>query len=241
VDMARAYLAGGSGKSTSTADHYQVLVHVDATALVEEDSSGKNKAKSDLPIESVRRLCCDASLVAVTEDEQGNPLKVGRKHRVVQPALRRALLARDKCCRYPGCSHTKWLDAHHVMHWADGGETSLENTMLLCATHHRLLHEGGFSIKKNYKDQWYFETSQGKVVPDAPVYQFPAGEIGYEEIRELEAEYDIHSEEPRLQLGDAIVGSPFCAPRDARSSRPVPAHSARCPAFSNDFCSFLPL
>jgi hypothetical protein len=146
-----------------------VLVHVDAAALVEEDSSGKNKAKSDLPIESVRRLCCDASLVAVTEDDKGNPLNVGRKHRVVQPALRRALHARDKCCRYPGCSHTRWLDAqglprfigYHVMHWADGGDTSLANTMLLCAKHHRLLHEGGFSIKKNYKDQWYFETSLG--------------------------------------------------------------------------------
>jgi hypothetical protein len=164
-----------------------VLVHVDAAALVEEDSSSKEKAKSDLPIESVRRLCCDASLVAVTEDKQGNPLNVGRKHRVVQPALRRALLARDKCCRYPGCSHTRWLDAHHVMHWADGGETSLGNTMLLCAKHHRLLHEGGFSIKKNYKDQWYFETSQGKVVPDAPVY--PADEIGFDEVRESGALY----------------------------------------------------
>jgi hypothetical protein len=61
--------------------------------------------------------------------------------------------------------------------------------MLLCAKHHRLLHEGGFSIKKNYKDQWYFETSQGKVVPDAPVYQFPADEIGFDEVRESGAYY----------------------------------------------------
>ena len=59
-------------------------------------------------------------------------LNLSRKHRLVQPALRRALEARDRGCRFPGCSHERWLDAHHVVHWADGGETSLGNTLLLC-------------------------------------------------------------------------------------------------------------
>ena len=90
VDMARAYLAGESAKSTSPADHYQVVVHVDEAALRAEPAEG---ARSDLPIESVRRLCCDAGVVVVTEDDKGNPLDLGRKHRVVQPALRRALNA----------------------------------------------------------------------------------------------------------------------------------------------------
>ena len=76
---------------------------------------------------------------------------------VVQPALKRALLARDKCCRFPGCSHKKWLDAHHVEHWADGGETSLENTVLLCSKHHRLLHEGNFQIKPGPDGEWHFQ------------------------------------------------------------------------------------
>jgi hypothetical protein len=57
----------------------------------------------------------------VLENGRGQPLNVGRKHRVVPPALRRALFARDRHCRYPGCTHTKWLHAHHVMHWIDGG------------------------------------------------------------------------------------------------------------------------
>jgi hypothetical protein len=165
VEVAKDHLAGKSTKKSCSADHYQIMVHVDEKALRAENASrDASECKSDLPIETVRRLCCDGAIVPVTEDEDGNPLNVGRKHRIVQPALRRALHARDKCCTYPGCSHDKWLDGHHIEHWADGGETSLENTLLLCSKHHRLLHEGGFAIKKNYRGERYFETSQGHVV-----------------------------------------------------------------------------
>jgi hypothetical protein len=153
VRMARGYLAGGKDKSSSTADHYQVMVHVDEEVL--RNAPGES-SKSDLPSETIRRLCCDSGLVVVTKDKKGNPLNVSRKHRVVQPPLKRALLARDKCCRFPGCTHEKWLDAHHVEHWADGGETTLENTILLCSSHHRLLHEGGFRIRKDPGGEWQF-------------------------------------------------------------------------------------
>jgi hypothetical protein len=153
VAVARGYLSGDEGRRNCTADHYQVVVHVDEKALrgVPDENS-----KSDLPIETVRRLCCDGAVLPVTEDDKGNPLNVGRKHRVVQPALKRALMARDKCCRYPGCTHEKWLDAHHVEHWADGGETSLDNTILLCSRHHRLLHEGAFEIRSGPDGGWLF-------------------------------------------------------------------------------------
>jgi hypothetical protein len=161
VQMAKGYLAGGKEKTSCTADHYQVMVHAAAVAVDEEALRGEpdETSKSDLPIETVRRLCCDSALLTVTENEKGDPLHVGRKHRVVQPALRRALSARDKCCRFTGCSHDKWLDAHHVVHWADGGETSLENTMLLCSKHHRLLHEGNFRIKADCNGEWHFGSS----------------------------------------------------------------------------------
>ena len=165
VAMAQSYLAGGSEEATSTADHYQVVVHVDESALRDEGG------KSELPIESVRRISCDSSLVTVTEDENGDPLNVGRKHRVVSPQLKRALLSRDKTCRYPGCTHDRWLDAHHVMHWIDGGETSLANTILLCSRHHQLLHEGGFTIHKNFEGRWYFRNSNGKIIPEGSVYK----------------------------------------------------------------------
>jgi hypothetical protein len=174
VEVAKGYLSGESSKKTGSADHYQIMVHAAAVAVDEKalrpnasgtpDRRDASDAKSDLPIETVRRLCCDGAIVPVTEDEQGNPLNVGRKHRIVQPALRRALDARDKHCTYPGCIHDKWLDAHHIEHWANGGETSLKNTLLLCSKHHRLLHEGGYTIKKNYLGERYFETSQGKIV-----------------------------------------------------------------------------
>lgn len=79
-----------------------------------------------------------------------------------------SLLARDKCCRFPGCTHEKWLDAHHVMHWADGGETSLDNTVLLCSKHHRLLHEGEFEIERDCNGEWRFKRT-------APVAKLPTG------------------------------------------------------------------
>jgi hypothetical protein len=191
VHLAQVFLAGGKSRS-STADHYQVMVHVDESAL--RDDGGK----SDLPIETVRRITCDASLVTVVEDEAGNPLNAGRKTRVVSSPMKRALLGRDKCCRFPGCSHDKWLDAHHVMHWADGGDTSMDNTLLLCSTHHRLLHEGGFTIQENFAGEWYFRNGDGKALPQFPV---PAARIepanpdnpsrdGYA----LAAEFSAHSE-----------------------------------------------
>ena len=165
VAVARGYLSGNGGEKQAKSDNYQVVVHVDAAAL--QDKGGK----SDLPVESVRRIACDADLVAVTRDAKGNLLNLGRKHRVVSPQLKRALLARDKCCTYPSCSHEQFLEAHHVMHWADGGETSLENTTMICSRHHRLLHEGGFTIHKNFAGEWYFRTAEGKVLPEAPVYK----------------------------------------------------------------------
>lgn len=166
LQITRHYLSvsNNSGKTTSTADNHLVVVHVDESAL--QDKGGK----SDLPVESVRRLTCDTNVVEVIKDKKGNILNLGRKHRVVSPQLKRALLSRDKSCCFPGCAHDKWLAGHHVRHWVDGGETSLANTLLLCSRHHRLLHEGGYTIQKNFAGDWYFRNRNGKVIPGAPVY-----------------------------------------------------------------------
>ena len=189
VAVARGYLSGTGGEKQAKSDNYQVVVHVDAAAL--QDKGGK----SDLPVESVRRIACDADLVAVIRDAKGNLLNLGRKHRVVSPQLKRALLARDKCCTYPSCSHEQFLEAHHVMHWADGGETSLENAMLICNRHHRLLHEGGFTIHKNFAGEWYFRTAEGKVLPEAPVYK----PVEYDSSRDEILEDTNKVKEPRVQ------------------------------------------
>ena len=95
----------------------------------------------ELPIESVKRLCCDGHAVILGEDENGEPLNIGRKTRTVPTAIKRALMARDKSCAFPGCHHTRFVDAHHIQHWSAGGETSLDNLMLLCSQHHKLVHE----------------------------------------------------------------------------------------------------
>jgi hypothetical protein len=85
--------------------------------------------------------------VHITEDAEGEPLNVGRRTRSIPPAIMRALRVRDKGCRFPGCTCTRFVDGHHIQHWADGGETRLSNLVLLCRHHHRLVHEGGFRVE----------------------------------------------------------------------------------------------
>ena len=161
VAVAKAYVEGGGagGERSCTADHYQVVVHVDEAAV--RDEAGR----SDLPLETVRRLLCDGSVVVVAEDERGNPLDVGRKRRTVSTALKRALYARDRRCTFPGCHRHLYLDAHHLEHWVNGGETSPDNLTLLCDYHHRLLHEGGFKIERELDGRLRFFRPDGRTIP----------------------------------------------------------------------------
>ncbi|MBP9088057.1 MAG: DUF222 domain-containing protein, partial [Kofleriaceae bacterium] len=91
---------------------------------------------------TARRFCCDAGVVVAHVDAQGAPLSVGRKTRTIPAAIKRALLLRDRTCRFPGCMHSRYVDGHHIEHWANGGATALANLMLLGSAHHTLLHEG---------------------------------------------------------------------------------------------------
>jgi hypothetical protein len=161
VAVAKAYLEGAGARDEhgGTADHYQVVVHVDERAL------RGDAGRSDLPLETVRRLSCDGSLVSVLEDARGQPLDVGRKQRTVSTALRRALFARDRGCTFPGCERRHYLDAHHLHHWAEGGETSADNLTLLCTYHHRLLHEGGFTIEREGDESLRFLRADGRTIP----------------------------------------------------------------------------
>src|SRR5262245_28951017 len=98
------------------------------------------------------------------ETRDGEPLAVGRKTRTISPALRRALKRRDGGCRFPGCVNTRFVDGHHIVHWADGGETSLDNLVLLCRHHHTLLHEGGYGVVREGHD-FVFWRADGTIVP----------------------------------------------------------------------------
>ena len=134
-------------EALSGGDRHQIVVHVDVDTL-REHTAGCCELEDgpSMAAETARRLACDATVVTLIENGEGEPLNVGRATRTISPALRRLLKARDKGCRFPGCTHTR-VDAHHIHHWANGGETKPSNLVSLCKWHHRCLHEGGFQIQ----------------------------------------------------------------------------------------------
>jgi hypothetical protein len=123
----------------------EVMIHVDAGSLAGE-VAGTTADGELLSAETCRRLLCDAGVVPVLEDSDGKVLDVGRKTRTVPAAIRRAVALRDGGCQFPGCDN-QIVDAHHVVHWADGGETSRDNLVSLCRGHHTFVHEGGASVR----------------------------------------------------------------------------------------------
>ena len=128
---------------------HDVVVHVDAEVLAHRNAGRcEIEHHGAIAAETARRLCCDGGIVATVDGPQGEPLAVGRRTRGIPPAVRRALHNRDRGCRFPGCPATHRLHGHHVKHWANGGETALQNLVLLCPTHHRLVHEGGFEVER---------------------------------------------------------------------------------------------
>jgi hypothetical protein len=166
--LAEAALA--SPPERSGGERYQVVVHVDLDTLAAESRGGCALADGPaLAAETARRIACDASVVALGE-RNGTTLSVGRKTRTIPPSLRRALRVRDRGCRFPGCERQRFLDAHHVQHWAHGGETAIENLLLLCGRHHRLVHEGGYTVNERlrFHDPW------GEHIP--PVWKPPPGD-----------------------------------------------------------------
>ena len=135
-------------------DRYQVVLHLEAPAPADSatDVTGDGVLEVDdqaihISAEMSRRLACDAAVVTMQQDAQGRVLDVGRKTRTIPAAIRRALTARDRRCQFPACSARR-CDAHHIDHWIDGGPTSLDNLVLLCRRHHRVVHEGGLSLKR---------------------------------------------------------------------------------------------
>jgi Domain of unknown function (DUF222)/HNH endonuclease len=159
--MAESFLQHGPAQST--ADRYQVVVHVDAATLKNyEDGRCEIEHGPAITVDTARQITCDSSLVRLIENEDGEPLDVGRKTRSIPPALRRALSARDTGCRFPGCTFHCYVDAHHIEHWADGGETKLSNLVTLCRAHHRMVHRGEIVIRACEAGGWQFLSADGR-------------------------------------------------------------------------------
>ena len=116
---------------------------------------------------TAQRLACDAGKIVMTHGADGQVLDVGRKTRTIPPALRRALAARDRRCRFPGCAARR-CDAHHVRHWAHGGTTRLDNLVQLCRRHHRAVHEGGLRVTFDDAGVVRFTQADGRSLREAP-------------------------------------------------------------------------
>ena len=148
--------------------------------------------------ESARRLACDAAKVEMQHGAGGEILDVGRRTRTISPALRRALASRDGHCRFPGCQNRR-TDAHHVRHWADGGETVLENLVLLCRRHHRAVHEEGFRITLDAAGDVEFVRPDGRPFPQAappPLWTGEALAPVNERLEQESLEIDAHTATP---------------------------------------------
>jgi hypothetical protein len=150
-------------------ERYQVVVHVEATALADPDQPGQSALEDGVHVsgETSRRLGCDATRVVMRHDKDGDGLDVGRRTRTIPPALRRALQARDRGCRFPGCG-VRYAQGHHIHHWANGGPTRLDNLTLLCRRHHRAVHEEGYRVERDAEGTLSFSTPTGRPIPDVP-------------------------------------------------------------------------
>ena len=143
------------------------MVHTDAATLAERGETGRSELDGvRVSAETSRRMACDAARVAMGHRD-GEVVSVGRRQRIIPPHIRRALEERDRGCRYPGCA-SRFTEAHHVKHWADGGETSLANTVLLCRRHHRRVHEGKTRMALDREGKAAFFTRTGQVIGSAP-------------------------------------------------------------------------
>ena len=174
----RETAAGGASETATAAPHVAAetsaasagacepatpAAGLDAGQAVIEQAGGLHLGR-----EAARRVACDAALVALRHGANGEVLDVGRRTRAVPTALRRALQNRDRSqCQFPGCT-SRHCDAHHVVHWADGGETRLQNLVLCCRFHHRALHEEGFQVVADAAGQFRFLRPDGVPLPAEP-------------------------------------------------------------------------
>ncbi|WFE49148.1 HNH endonuclease signature motif containing protein [Micromonospora sp. WMMD1155] len=126
----------------------QVVVTTSFDVLTRQLDAGTLDTGPLVTPETVRRLACDAAILPAVLGGSGQTLDVGRQRRLVTGPLRRALVLRDRGCAFPGCDRPpRWCDAHHIHHWVDGGGTSLANSVLLCAHHHRHVHRGEWAVR----------------------------------------------------------------------------------------------
>jgi hypothetical protein len=194
VTVAQAFLDLTESPSPLADPRTQLLVHLDQDPLA---SDGTLAATLDdgtrVSAETLRRLGCDATVVPIRHGEGTH--SAGRRTRTVSPNLRLALWLRDRGCRFPSCSNQLFLHAHHIRHWIHGGATTAENLVLLCSTHHRLVHEGLADIQVRGGEVSFFDRHRRclEAAPRAATVEGDATAIieAWNEELEIEAESNL--------------------------------------------------
>jgi hypothetical protein len=152
VELARRTChSGGLPAGHGVRPHLNVIIGLDSLRTAAVDCGvppGELGCGGPISTEAVRRIGCDAGITRIITGPASVPLDVGREHRTVSTGQWAALTARDRGCAFPGCTRpADWCDAHHIIHWADGGATDVDNLVLLCGHHHRVIHHSGWQVR----------------------------------------------------------------------------------------------
>jgi hypothetical protein len=160
---------------TSVRPHVQVTTTLETLQGLIGAPAGEMALALPISAKAVQRFACDSSITRVLLGADSAVIDAGREKRVVSGAARRALEARDKFCRWPGCERpASWTAAHHVIHWASGGKTDLSNLVLLCRHHHWMVHEGGWRLSLS---------PDGRLITVPPETEFYPATVYAEEFR----------------------------------------------------------
>jgi Domain of unknown function (DUF222)/HNH endonuclease len=153
-------LITGGAEEAVVRGNAQVIVHLDAST-----GAARLQGGPEVPASTAERLACDARVQVLLNDREGNRMYLGRSRRLATPAQIAALTVRDgEGCQFPGCTHTHYLHAHHVRHWLHGGRTDIDNLVLICSFHHRVIHDHGYRIQR-LPGRWEFLRPDGTAIP----------------------------------------------------------------------------
>jgi hypothetical protein len=143
VALCSARLAGDQDQDRAT-----IVIHADVDALTDADAAALMEGGPVIGGSSVQRLLCNARTQTVVEHADGTVVGLGRLSREPSAWMMRQLRHRDDTCRFPGCDARRFTQAHHILWWSRGGATDLDNLVLICSFHHRLVHEHGWSVRR---------------------------------------------------------------------------------------------
>ena len=165
--------SGSSPGRSAARSPYTVVAHVPLGALGDEGAEsalfGELERGGLISAAVARELLCGARVIVALDDEEGHTMYEGRAKRLATATQRREIWRRDRCCRFPGCTHVRFAVPHHIKWWeAEGGTTDLDNLALMCAFHHGLVHQNGWTLRGNANEELTFVGPSGRVMTSRP-------------------------------------------------------------------------